>query len=62
MTKEEEKEVLRVCGESYEDSDTPAYIRKRDIERLEVEERLVEEHRQERLEREEKERLGLCVT
>ena len=30
MTKNEEKEVIRVCGENYEPSDIPAFIRDRD--------------------------------
>lgn len=37
MTKEEEKGVIRVYGENYEKSDIPAYIRKRDSEKLTVE-------------------------
>ena len=57
MTKEEEKEVIRVCGENYEENDIPAYIRKRDLEKLEAEERLGEEYKQERSE---KEPLGVC--
>jgi hypothetical protein len=34
MTNQEEKEVIRVCGENYEESDIPAYMRKRDREIL----------------------------
>ncbi len=49
MTKEEEKEVIRVCGPNYEKTDIPAFIRNRDV--------LVEEGRQEEKEKEEKERL-----
>jgi len=30
MTRQEEKEVIRVCGENYNYYDIPAYIRKRD--------------------------------
>jgi hypothetical protein len=30
MTKEEEKEIIRVCGEDYDWWDIPAYIRERD--------------------------------
>ena len=52
MTKEEKKEVIRVCGENYEESDIPAYIRRRDLEKLEAEERLGEEYKQERSEKE----------
>jgi hypothetical protein len=37
MTKEEEKEVIRVYGENYEESDVPAYIWQRDSEKLSVE-------------------------
>lgn len=29
LTDEEEKEIKRVCGENYEESDIPAYIRQR---------------------------------
>lgn len=29
MTPEEEREVIRVCGPDYEESDIPAYIRNR---------------------------------
>lgn len=29
MTLEEEKEVIRVCGSDYEESDIPAYMRQR---------------------------------
>lgn len=32
MTKNEEKEIVRVCGPNYEESDIPSYIRKRDEE------------------------------
>lgn len=38
MTHEEEKEVIRVCGPDYEEADVPAYIRKRDLEKLDQEE------------------------
>jgi len=63
MTKEEEeKGVIRVCGENYEEGDIPAFIRKRDLGKLEAEERSGEEYRQECLGREERERLGVCVT
>ena len=30
MTKNEEKEIIRVCGENYLESDIPAFIRDRD--------------------------------
>jgi len=30
MTKEEEKEIIRICGKDYDYRDIPAYIRKRD--------------------------------
>jgi len=33
MTQEEEKEVIRVCGPNYEESDIPTFIRNRDTER-----------------------------
>ena len=33
MTKEEEKEIIRVCGKDYGYWDIPAYIRKRDFEK-----------------------------
>lgn len=36
MTREEEREVIRVCGPDYEESDIPAYIRNR--KRFEVRE------------------------
>ena len=29
MTPQEEKEVIRVCGKDYEESDIPAFIRNR---------------------------------
>lgn len=32
MTNQELKEVKRVCGENFEESDVPAYIRKREKE------------------------------
>ena len=30
MTKQEEKEIIRVCGKNYSYEDIPAYIRQRD--------------------------------
>jgi len=30
MTKEEEKEIIRVCGKDYDEWNIPAYIRQRD--------------------------------
>jgi len=30
MTPEEEKEVIRVCGKNYEETDIPTYIRNKD--------------------------------
>jgi len=42
MTEEEEKEVIRVCGPNYEESDIPAYIRNRDKRIREYESRVFE--------------------
>jgi len=56
MTKNEEKEIIRVVGPDYEKSDVPAYIRQRDLEASEkafIEEQLVEAFRQEEMEAEE---------
>jgi len=63
MTNQEQKEVIRVCGPDYKESDIPSYLRNRDArieehkekglltneeaERLLVEEQLAEEFRQE---------------
>ena len=33
MTTEEKKEVVRVCGDNYEENDIPSYIRNRDNEK-----------------------------
>ena len=51
MTKEEEKEVIRVCGEDYEESDIPAYIRKREEEEAWALCQMEEDWRQERAEK-----------
>jgi hypothetical protein len=37
MTHEEEKEVIRVCGKDYEESDIPSYIRNREVTEMEIE-------------------------
>jgi len=46
-TAEEEKQIIRVCGPNYEESDIPTYIRNREFEKemklLEVLERQAEE-------------------
>ena len=49
MTKQEEKEIIRVCGPNYKESDIPAFIRNRDLKELEAEDRMAEELRQEEL-------------
>ena len=50
MTKEELKEVKRVCGENFHYTDIPAYIRERDekkeIEKAMADDALVEELRE----------------
>lgn len=48
MTKEE-KEIIRVCGKNYQESDIPAYIRKREMEKARAEDSMEEEYRQEKL-------------
>ena len=53
MTKEEEKEVIRVCGENYEEIDIPAYIRRRDEQEARAMEAAAEEYKQEEEERRE---------
>ena len=30
MTKQEQKQIIRVCGEEYEETDIPSYIRNRE--------------------------------
>ena len=58
MTIEEEKEVIRVCGSNYEETDIPTIIRKRDFDnemaQIDADEREVED-----LEEEEEEEEGL---
>jgi tRNA nucleotidyltransferase (CCA-adding enzyme) len=46
MTKNEEKEVIRVCGPNYEESDIPAFIRKRDENKARAEDAMEEELRE----------------
>ena len=43
MTKNEEKEIIRVCGENYEYEDIPTFIRNRDEkEEFEMEQELAD--------------------
>ncbi|PIS14452.1 hypothetical protein COT64_02565 [Candidatus Shapirobacteria bacterium CG09_land_8_20_14_0_10_39_12] len=53
MTKKEEKEVIRVCGENYDEIDIPAYIRRRDEEKARALDAVAEEYGQEEKERRE---------
>lgn len=61
MTKEEEKEIIRVCGENYDYWDIPAYILERDktkekaLARERMLKMMAEQWRQEELERREEE-------
>ena len=52
MTQEEEKQIIRVCGPNYKESDIPAYIRRRDFEnemrQVEAEDRMAEEYEDEK--------------
>ena len=49
MTKEEKKEIIRIYGKDYDELDIPSYIRNR--EKLEVEERLLEDLEREQFEK-----------
>ena len=59
MTIEEQKEIIRVCGKKYEETDIPAIIRKRDFEvemaQVEADEREAEELEEEKEEEEDRE-------
>jgi len=56
MTKEEEKEIIRVCGSDYDYWDIPPAIRKRDEEKARALVQLEEEYWQEEKERQSQER------
>ena len=53
MTKKEEKEVIRVCGENYDEIDILAYIRRRDEEKARALDAVAEEYGREEKERRE---------
>jgi len=59
MTIEEQKEIIRVCGEKYEETDIPTIIRERDFEnemaQIDAEEREAEELEEEKEEEEDRE-------
>lgn len=43
ITKEEKKEIERVCGEDFDEDDVPAIWRKEEMEKATAEDRMVEE-------------------
>lgn len=51
MTREEEKEIIRVCGENYDYYDIPAYIRRRDEDEARALSSMEDEWRQKEAER-----------
>ena len=46
MTRQEEKEIIRVCGKDFNYLDIPPSIRKRDEAKIRTEEAMVNEHKQ----------------
>jgi len=63
MTQKEKQEVIRVCGENFEEKDIPTIWRRRDfeveMEQIDAEEREVEELEEEKEKEEEEEETDL---